>query len=155
MIPPMVLDPLPIVPKIYSSPKRKHLISYQLITSYTTISYHIISPYIRSSYIITYHIILHHIKRAYILPQQEDIFHYHIVFSSKKTSSMTIQSSPTTRHVLLPQEDIPCLQTIHIGSKHIIQDPYTSFGVRTSKIRDFNFFPDSSHDLRAMFGHHH
>ena len=59
--------------------------------------------------------ILHHIKRAYILLQQEDIFHDHIVFSNNKTSS-----SPTRRHLLLSQEDIPCLQTIHIGSKHII-----------------------------------
>ena len=43
-----------------------------------------------SSYIISYHITLYHIKGAYILLKQEDIFHYHIVFSNEKTSSIAI-----------------------------------------------------------------
>ena len=57
-------------------------------------------------------------KRAYILLQQEDIFHYHIVFSNKKT-----YSSPTRRHLLFSEEDIACLQNTHLGSKHIIEGP--------------------------------
>ena len=125
MIPPMVLDPLPIVPKIYSSPKRKHLISYHLITSYTTISYHIISSYIISSYIISYHLTSYqesiyssptrrHLPLPYSLLQQEDIFHDHIVFSNNKTCS-----SPTRRHTMSPDHTYR-LQTHHLGSIHII-----------------------------------
>ena len=79
MIPSMVLDPFPIVPKVYSSPKRKHLISYHLITSYTTISYHII-PY----HLISYHLISYYILSSYIISRE------HIFFYNTKTSSMTI-----------------------------------------------------------------
>jgi len=64
------------------------------------IGYHITSSFIISYHIILYHIILHHIISYHIISRE------HIFFCNKKTSSMTIYSSPTTRHLLLPQQDI-------------------------------------------------
>ena len=81
--------------------------------------------------------IIRHPPYSYILLQQEDIFHIHIFFSNKKTSSISIYSSPTRRHhiffsnkktyssltrrrILLPQEDMSHVHTAYaMSTQHI------------------------------------
>ena len=110
MIPPIVLDPLPIVPKIYSSPKRKHLISYHPIRFYNTISYHIMLYHLISYHLTSYQESIYssptrrHLLLPYSLLQQEDMF-----FSHKKTYHVSrpyIQAPNTSSRV----------HTHHLGS---------------------------------------
>ena len=123
---------------------------------------------------ILYHIILHQIKKIYsisrkYIPCQESIYHVHTaycisrrhipcpysIFHLQKTYTMSIHHIPcpyTIFHLqktyTMSQDHIPCLQSMHMASINIIEGP-------DLKNQVFDFFPDSSHDLRAMFGHHH